>query len=337
MFDLDPPSLRTRRASDTTATRLRAATVVITGGSSGIGRATAEAFAREGARVVIAARDIAAAEEVAAACRGYDVPALAIAADVTDIASIANLADTAIEFGGAIDIWVSNVGVGAVGLYHETPMEAHEKVIRANLIGHMNDAHVVVPHFIAQGRGTFINMISLGAFAATPFAVAYSASKFGLKGFSEALRGELSSYRDIHVCDIYPAFIDTPGLSHAANYTGRKLGAPPPVFDPRKVAEAIVATSRSPRHTVVVGWFAHALRMGHAVAPHLTAKAAAFGLGMLLRLRKRVPVTEGNLYEPQAETRIDAGLRGINVKTAVVVGAVVVVGGLLWGRLRRSA
>lgn len=117
-----------------------------------------------------------------------------------------------------------------------TPMKSHEQVIKANLIGHMNDAHAVLPFFLRQGCGVFINMISLGGFAAASYAAAYSASKFGLKGFSEALRAELSEFPHIHICDIYPAFVDTPGISHGANYVGRELTAPPPVYDARKVA-----------------------------------------------------------------------------------------------------
>jgi len=84
-------------------------------------------------------------------------------------------------------VWVSNVGVGAVGRFDETPISSHEQVIRANLIGHMNDAHAVLPVFPKQGKGIFINMISLGAFAATPFAATYGASKYGLRALSEAL------------------------------------------------------------------------------------------------------------------------------------------------------
>ena len=137
---------------------------------------------------------------------------MAVAGDVTDASAMADVARQAVGFGGAIHVWVSNVGTGAVGAFHEVPLEAHEQVIRTNLIGHMNDAHAVLPIFLRQGHGVFVNMISLGGFAAAPFAAAYSASKFGLRGFAEALRGELVPHRNIHVCDIYPSFVDTPGI-----------------------------------------------------------------------------------------------------------------------------
>src|SRR5437588_692783 len=111
--------------------------------------------------------------DVVARCRRVGGEATAVRADVTDIGDVRCLADVALAELGSIDVWVSNVGVGAIGRYQDTPIEAHEKVIRTNLIGHMNDAHVVLPIFLEQHRGTFINMISLGAFAAAPYAVAY--------------------------------------------------------------------------------------------------------------------------------------------------------------------
>src|SRR5690606_22888395 len=117
--------------------------------------------------------------------------ALPVIADVGDATSVKALAEKALAF-GRIDFWISNAGVGAVGRFEETPIEAHEQIIRTNLLGHINDAHAVLPIFLRQQCGVFINMISLGGFAAAPFATAYSASKFGLRGFSEALRGELA-------------------------------------------------------------------------------------------------------------------------------------------------
>ena len=77
-----------------------------------------------------------------------------------------------------------------------------------NLVAHMNDVHAVLPIFLAQDRGTWVNMISAGGFVATPYAAAYSASKFGLRGFSAALRGEVSKRPHIHICDVCPTFVN---------------------------------------------------------------------------------------------------------------------------------
>lgn len=291
------------------ARNLRDSVVVITGASSGIGQATALAFAREGAKLVLAARDAAALQQVAKSCREYGVDVLVAPTDVTDADAVRALAERAMSF-GRIDVWVSNVGVGAVGRFHETPIEAHQQVIRANLVGHINDAHAVIPIFIKQRRGTFINMVSVGGFAATPFAAAYSASKFGLRGFSEALRAELSAFPDIHICDIHPSFVDTPGLLHGANYVRRAVRPPPGMSDPRAVAAAIVSAARNPRDVVTVGPLTNLIRFVHFLSPTLSARATEWVIRQYFRQADRVPASSGNLYRPPVDPGgIDGGFR----------------------------
>lgn len=313
-------------------------TVVITGASSGIGQATAEAFARQGASLVLVARDRDAIEAVAQDCRDLGARAMAVAGDVTDASAMADVARQAVGFGGAIHVWVSNVGTGAVGAFHEVPLEAHEQVIRTNLIGHMNDAHAVLPIFLRQGHGVFVNMISLGGFAAAPFAAAYSASKFGLRGFAEALRGELVPHRNIHVCDIYPSFVDTPGISHGANYKGRRLSAPPPVLDARRVADAILRLALRPKPTTMIGAPTVLVRLGHAISPELTTRGMALFLQSYFRRAPQTATSGGNLFRPAPRSGgIDGGLRSpaqrrIATGVALGLGALAVVAVALRGR-----
>ncbi|WP_103174872.1 SDR family oxidoreductase [Paracoccus sp. SY] len=313
-------------------TRISGSTVVITGASSGIGQATAEAFARQGACLVVVARDRDTIEAVAQDCRDLGARAIAIAADVTDASAMAEVAREAVGFGGTIHVWVSNVGTGAVGAFHEVPLEAHHQVIRTNLVGHMNDAHAVLPIFLRQGHGVFINMISLGGFAAAPFAAAYSASKFGLRGFSEALRGELVHHKNIHICDVYPSFVDTPGIFHGANYTGRQLSAPPPVLDARRVAKAILDLALRPKPTTMIGAPTALLRLGHAVSPELTTRAMALFLESYFRRAPRAATGSGNLFHPPHKAGgIDGGLRSPAQRSALTglalgLGALAVAG-----------
>lgn len=160
-----------------------ASVIVITGASSGIGRATALAFAHQGASLVLASRNREALEAVATECNDAGGRAIVVPTDVTDAGAVQALADAALERFGHIDVWINNVGVGAVGLFDATPLEAHRRVIESNLMGHMHGAYAVIPHFRARGRGTLINMISLGGWVSAPYAAAYTASKFGLRGF----------------------------------------------------------------------------------------------------------------------------------------------------------
>ena len=307
--------------------------VVLTGASSGIGHATALAFARAGAHLVLAARGPEALDKVAAECVLLDAQALAVPTDVTDADAMQALASAAIQRFGRIDVWINNVGIGAVGAFDATPMEAHERVIAANLLGHMNGAHAVLPHFRKRGRGTLINMISSGGWVPAPYAAAYTASKFGLRGFSEALRAELASLPDVHVCEVYPTFVDTPGMFHGANYTGKRLRPPPPVLDPRTVAHAMVALSRAPRDVTAIGSMAIPGRLAHAVAPGLTARLARWLTDRALERADPAPITNGNLFEPSRVHTIDGGYRTLAVR-AMPVAAVALAGavglGMLW-------
>jgi short-subunit dehydrogenase len=308
--------------------------VVLTGASSGIGRATAWALAEQKARLILAARDRYALDLVASECHRIGAPAEVVATDVTDASSVNALAQTAIERFGRIDVWINNVGVGAVGPFDVAPMEAHRRVIESNLIGHMNGAHAALKHFRQRGRGTLINMISLGGWWATPYAAAYSASKFGLRGFGQSLRAELTDMPHIHVCDVYPSLVDTPGVAHGANYTGRQLKPLPPLLDPREVAAKIVSLLHNPRPTVPVGALARAARYSQFIAPEVRGKAVRRFLDFALTRASSVPQGEGNLFKPSPNHDVDGGYRRSS-PTAMLIGmGSVGLATLLWLGLR---
>jgi len=306
--------------------------VVITGASSGIGRAAAHAFADKGARLVLGARDKAALDEVVEECAARGASALAVRTDVTNSEQMRALAEQAAAFGdGRIDIWINNAGVGAVGSFDETPLEAHEQVLQTDLLGYLRGAYVALPYFKAQRRGILINTLSLGSWVAQPYAVAYSASKYGLRGLSEALRGELYDHPDIHVCDIYPAVMDTPGFRDGGNFTGHALKPPPPIYDPRLVAEAMVACALRPRPSTTVGAAATMARIAHFLLPGFPNLS-----GWLTRLglqhSPQTKSTPGNLFAPSnAQRQVEGGWRtqAHRPSLAVVVGATLLLGAMM--------
>ncbi|PST83138.1 short-chain dehydrogenase [Pedobacter yulinensis] len=273
-------------------------TIVVTGASSGAGRAIALAFAEQGHNLVLAARNTVALEEVAIECRQLGSPALVVTTDVSDHRSVINLAAAAADFGPGIDVWVNNAGVLAVGEFDATPMEVTQQVVSTNLLGYMHGAHAVLPYFKKQQRGILINNISIGGFLPVPGGAGYSASKFGLRGFSAALKGELRRFPDIHVCDAYPAFLDTPGIQHAANYTGKVLRPGPPVYDPQRLAHEVVALAEHPQSEKMVGSFSTLMRMSYAAFPALTRAIAGTVIRSYLKQADEIARTNGNIFTP---------------------------------------
>lgn len=281
---------------------LKNAVVVITGASSGIGQAAALLFAEQGARLVLAARNGSALDQVVSMCQERSAQAIAVETDVTDAKAVKQLAQTASDqFDGRIDVWINNAGVGAIGAFSETPIESHDQVIRTNLMGYMHGAHAVLPFFQRHGRGVLINTNSLGGWVPAPYAAAYTASKFGLRGFSDALQGELRRWPGIHVCDIFPAFIDTPGIRHAANYTGKEVRPVPPLDGPFQVAQAMVALAKAPRRHVTVGGTATMARIANVLLPTALRTAMARVTSGHLRYARAVLIGNGNLFEPSTD------------------------------------
>ncbi|CCD85276.1 Putative Short-chain dehydrogenase/reductase (modular) [Bradyrhizobium sp. ORS 285] len=287
---------------------LRGKRVVITGASSGIGRATALALAREGASLVLAARREDVLKDVAAECETFGGRAVAVGTDVTNADAVKQLAERAVQTFGGIDVWINNAGTGVFGAYQDADIALHRKTIEVNLLGTMNGAYAALPVFLRQRRGTLINNISLGGWAPTPFAAAYTASKFGLRGFSASLRQELAAHRDIHVCSVFPAMVDTPGFVHGANVSGRNLDPGPLLYRPEDVAETFVQLIRAPHDEVAVGWPARLGQISYALARWPTERFMSTAFRFLLSRAKIAPRSSGAVLAPiPAGTSVSGG------------------------------
>ena len=303
--------------------------VVITGASSGVGKAIALEFATYGCKLMLAARNKHALDEVVAECRSLGATAEGIVADTGISQDVQILAKAANEFGGSIDVWINNAGVLAAGALEDVPSIINENVIRKNLLGYINGAQEVLPYFKVQGYGILMNNISVGGWLPTPYATAYSASKFGLRGFSEALKGELGDFPDIHVIDLYPGFLDTPGIQHAANYTGKVLKPAPPVSDPRDVARAVIKLVKHPRSKKTIGLASGFLKLSYALFPDLTRSIAGTVIRKYLGQADAIDHTSGNVLKPvEYGTGIDGGWRLKGMPTAAKT-ALIIFGGVL--------
>ena len=272
--------------------------VVITGASSGLGRAAAVEFARRGARVVLAARGLEALEDAAARCRAAGSETLVVETDVTDEDAVCRLADRALELTGRIDVWVNNAGVTTFAPLLEGPFDQHRQVFETNVYGAIYGARAALPIFRRQRAGVLINVSSVLGKVGQPYVPSYVISKFALQGLSETLRKALAEESDIHVCTLLPYAIDTPHFEHGANRVGRDARAMPPMQAPEKVARALVALAENPRRERYVPRTAAAAVALHGIFPDL-------GDRLVLQLtrewhfgHKPQPDTSGNLFSP---------------------------------------
>jgi short-subunit dehydrogenase len=271
---------------------------VITGASSGIGRAAALAFADKGAAVALVARRAEALEELAQECRDRGVEALCCPADVTDPAAIDQVAADVVGRFGRLDIWVNNAAVNLFGPVEEVPVEAWHRVIETNVLGTYHGVRSALPWMREQGRGTIINVASVLAKVAAPQQGAYVASKHAIRGLSDVVRQEVDELPDLHVCTVLPGPIDTPLFQTAGNHSGREVVPITPVIDAGRVADAIVDCARSPRREVVVGASSSGLMALTRLLPGSTERAVARQVRKDHFSDRLQPATNGNLFEP---------------------------------------
>jgi len=273
--------------------QLKDQVVVITGASSGIGRATALRFGKAGATIVLAARNVVGLQEVADEVHSLGSEALVVPTDVTDWAQVERLAHTAVTAFGRIDTWVNDAGVGVYATADETSVEETHQVMQTNFMGVVHGVKAALPYMEQQHSGTIINVGSVESQVAIPFNSAYAASKHAIKGYTEALRMELDHAQSgIHITLIMPSAMNTPFFNHALS----KLGVLPrpagPVYEPELVAEAIVYAAEHPQRDVVVGGGGRFVGLMERLNPALT--------DTLMK-------TVGNIFGTQKTTRPDNG------------------------------
>ncbi len=275
--------------------------VVITGASSGIGMATALKFAEEGYNLMLAARREEQLQNVAAQCEEYNVQAIPFAVDVTDDEAMQRLREAAARSFDHVDVWVNNAGVYLTGKIEDLPLRVMRRVMDTNFFGTVFGSCVALQQFREQGYGTLINVSSVNASAPQPYISIYSASKAAIRAFDESLRMELildNQHRDIRVCTVMPASIDTNLYQNSANYTGKAIRALEPVYDPEYVAKQIFKLTKWPRREIIVGGAGRMMAMQNAFNPGMYENQMSRYTRVNLLSKESSANTAGNLYEP---------------------------------------
>ncbi len=214
-------------------------TALVTGASSGIGRDTAIDLARRGATVAICARRIDRLEETLRECRRYAPGSRAYPGDVRDRAQISRIVEAARAELGPIDILVNNAGISAYHLFTEAPEEQFEELMRANYFSALYFTRDVIPSMIERGGGAVVFVSSFAGRVATWRHTAYSASKFALTGFAEALYYEVKS-RGVHVGVVHPGVIRTEMFDKGAGFEHLRHVVEPQFVGTEVVTRAIV-------------------------------------------------------------------------------------------------
>lgn len=200
-------------------------TVVITGGSSGIGKACALKFAGQGFNVVISGRDETRLKLVAGEIKNLNAEALAVKADVSIEADCFRLIDEAQKVFGRIDVLINNAGISMRAAFHETDTEVLKQVMNTNFWGAVYCTKYALP-FLLKSKGTVAGISSIAGKAGLPGRTGYSASKFALEGFLESLRIE-NLNTGLHVLVVCPGFTESNIRNAALSKDGTKQGESP--------------------------------------------------------------------------------------------------------------
>lgn len=255
---------------------VRTKVVVVTGGTMGIGRATAIAFAEKGWSVAILARGAAALDSTAADIRAYGAEVLALSVDVSDAAAVNAAADQIERDLGPIEAWVNNAMATVIAPARDITPDEYRRVTDVTYHGQVFGTLAALRHMKRRDHGAIVQVSSGLGIRSAPLQSAYCGAKQAVQGFTDSLRSELIHDRiKVTLTVVYLPAVNTPQFRRARNHTGHAQNAPDPVFDPRLCAAAILSAVEHPRRDIWVGRSTWQMVAVHAVAPGIGDRVAA--------------------------------------------------------------
>ncbi len=226
-------------------------TVWITGASSGIGAALAKALSKQGARVVLSGRNVAALEAVAADCGA----ALVLPFETTDYAALPDAVEQAWTWSGGVDLLVNNAGISQRSLAVDTEFAVYQRIVEVDLLAPIALTQAFLPRMVERGSGRLAFISSVAGKVGVPLRTAYSAAKFGLGGYADALRAE-TAHQGLKVHAIYPGSIRTDVSKNALTADGSARGVSDSVIDagiePDEAANQMIEAMLADQREIIV-------------------------------------------------------------------------------------
>ena len=268
------PPANVGRAVGGLATRGRPRVVAITGGSSGIGRCTAALFSRNGWHIGLIARGAPGLKATRRELELAGSHAAAAMADVADADALENAATLLEQELGPIDVWINCAGNGVYGRFIEVPAAEFLRATEVTYFGTVNGTRAALRRMLPRDKGVVINVCSAIAFHGVPLLSSYSGAKCAVRGFTEAVRGELIQEGSlVKLSIVFPPAVNTPFFSHAQSHMPRPPRPMRPVYQPEIVADGILLAATSGRPEVRVGGTTVLFGLATRLAPWLVGRA----------------------------------------------------------------
>ena len=243
-------------------------TVVITGASAGLGRATAQEFARHGANVALLARGVDGLEAARCEIESLGGKALPVPTDVADSDAVERAAASVEEQFGPIDIWVNNAMASVFSPAREMKPEEYKRVTEVTYLGVVYGTLAALKRMLARDRGTIVQVGSALAYRSIPLQSAYCAAKHAIAGFTDSLRCELIHDRSrVRVTMVHMPALNTPQFGWVKSRLRHKAKPVPPIFQPEVGAKAIYWAAHHNRRELFVGWPTVEAIEGNKIAP----------------------------------------------------------------------
>jgi NAD(P)-dependent dehydrogenase (short-subunit alcohol dehydrogenase family) len=246
---------------------LREQVILVTGASSGLGRAIARGAGERGARVVVTARNKEALEDCVAEIERAGSEGLAVPADVSNQAEVQGVVDATVERFGRIDTYVANAIVTVYAEVEKLEPEELRRVWEVNFFGVVYGYWAALPHLRAS-RGTFLHVSSALAYRGIPLQAAYCSTKAGLRAFLESARvEEQKAGTGVAISLVLPGAINTPQFDRGRQKIGYQPQPVPPIYQPEPFAEATLHCAEHPIRELPISWGAQKLLWGQKLSP----------------------------------------------------------------------